>query len=98
MHDHRSRTARRASIARASVSRHRERRALSFAAPVTLCSQERTPQSGGHEEMAIKRFKTGTRLSQAVVHGDTVYLAGVVADDYSLDSKGQTTQILAKID
>src|ERR1051325_3794135 len=47
---------------------------------------------------AIKRFETGTRLSQAVVHGDTVYLAGVVPDDYSLDAKGQTEQILRKID
>ena len=48
--------------------------------------------------MAIKRFETGTRLSQAVVHGNTAYLAGVVPDDYSLDAKGQTEQILAKID
>src|SRR5258708_1544005 len=48
--------------------------------------------------MAIKRFETGARLSQAVVHGNTAYLAGVVPDDYSLDAKGQTTQILAKID
>ena len=48
--------------------------------------------------MAIKRFETGTRLSQAVVHGNTVYLAGIVPDDYSLDAKGQTEQILAKID
>jgi enamine deaminase RidA (YjgF/YER057c/UK114 family) len=48
--------------------------------------------------MAIKRFETGTRMSQCVVHGDTVYMAGVVADDYSLDAKGQTEQILAKID
>ncbi len=48
--------------------------------------------------MSIKRIETGTRLSQVVVHGDTVYTAGVVADDYSLDAKGQTEQILAKLD
>jgi enamine deaminase RidA (YjgF/YER057c/UK114 family) len=48
--------------------------------------------------MTIKRIETGTRLSQGVVHGDTVYLAGVVPDDYSLDAKGQTEQILRKID
>jgi enamine deaminase RidA (YjgF/YER057c/UK114 family) len=48
--------------------------------------------------MTIKRIETGTRLSQAVVHGDTVYLAGVVPDDYSLDAKGQTEQIVRKID
>jgi enamine deaminase RidA (YjgF/YER057c/UK114 family) len=55
-------------------------------------------KSGGKEIMAIKRFETGTRLSMAVAHGNTVYLAGVVPDDYSLDAKGQTEQILAKID
>lgn len=37
-------------------------------------------------------------MSQAVVHGDKVYLAGVVAQDSSLDVLGQTRQILARID
>jgi enamine deaminase RidA (YjgF/YER057c/UK114 family) len=37
-------------------------------------------------------------MSKAVVHGDTVYLAGIVADDTSADVKGQTEQILATID
>ena len=46
----------------------------------------------------IKRIQVGARLSQCVVHGDTVYLAGIVADDTSLDATGQTRQILAKID
>ena len=31
--------------------------------------------------MTIKRHGVGPRLSQAVVHGDTVYLAGMVAGD-----------------
>jgi len=31
--------------------------------------------------MAITRYKTGPRMSQAVAHGDTVYTAGQVADD-----------------
>jgi enamine deaminase RidA (YjgF/YER057c/UK114 family) len=48
--------------------------------------------------MAIKRFETGPRMSQAVVHGNTVYLAGVVADDPKGDVRDQTKQILAKID
>ena len=34
----------------------------------------------------------------AVVHGDTVYTAGQVADDSSLDVGGQTAQVLTKID
>ena len=48
--------------------------------------------------MTIQRFETGPRMSQAVVHGNTVYLAGVVADDTSANTAGQTQQILAKID
>ena len=46
----------------------------------------------------IKRFEIGKRMSQAVVHGNTVYLAGQVAED-PVDSVGdQTRQILVKID
>ncbi len=48
--------------------------------------------------MTITRYQVGPRMSQAVVHGDTVYLAGQVADDTSADVAGQTEQIVAKID
>ncbi len=48
--------------------------------------------------MTITRYGTGDRMSQAAVHGDTVYLAGQVADDTSEGVAGQTAQILAKID
>src|SRR5258706_8172211 len=48
--------------------------------------------------MTIKRISPGPRLSQAVVHGDTVYVAGTVANDTGADAKGQTQQILAQID
>lgn len=48
--------------------------------------------------MEITRQQSGPRMSQAVIHGDTVYLAGQVADDRTADVAGQTTQILAKID
>lgn len=48
--------------------------------------------------MSIKRISPGPRLSQAVVHGDTVYVAGTVANDASADANGQTKQILAQID
>jgi enamine deaminase RidA (YjgF/YER057c/UK114 family) len=37
-------------------------------------------------------------MSQAVVHGTTVYLAGQVAADPSQDVAGQTRQILGQID
>jgi enamine deaminase RidA (YjgF/YER057c/UK114 family) len=48
--------------------------------------------------MSIQRFDTGPRMSLAVAHGNTVYLAGLVPDDGSLDMEGQTRQVLAKID
>ncbi len=48
--------------------------------------------------MTIKRIQVGPRMSQAVVHGDKVYLAGLVADDTSQSVAGQTRQILDKID
>jgi enamine deaminase RidA (YjgF/YER057c/UK114 family) len=40
----------------------------------------------------------GPRMSRAVVRGDTVYLAGLTASDTAQDIKGQTQQILDKID
>jgi enamine deaminase RidA (YjgF/YER057c/UK114 family) len=48
--------------------------------------------------MAIQRIAPGPRMSMAVVHNGTAYLAGQVADDTSADVAGQTQQILAKID
>lgn len=48
--------------------------------------------------MSIKRLHVGPRMSEAVVHNGTVYLAGQVAEDPSEDTAGQTRQILAAID
>jgi enamine deaminase RidA (YjgF/YER057c/UK114 family) len=49
--------------------------------------------------MSIQRFETGPRMSQVVVHGDTVYLAGIVADKAAGDSvTKQTQEILSIID
>jgi enamine deaminase RidA (YjgF/YER057c/UK114 family) len=46
----------------------------------------------------IKRLHAGPRMSQAVIHGDTVYLAGQVAGNPNEDVAGQTRQVLASID
>ena len=46
----------------------------------------------------IKRIEGGPRMSQAVVHGTTVYVAGQVATDTAADVSGQTRQILTRID
>ena len=48
--------------------------------------------------MTITRYGVGDRMSQAIVHGDTVYLAGQVANETSAGVGGQTEQILDKID
>lgn len=48
--------------------------------------------------MSITRHNAGPRMSGAVVHGDTVYLAGQVARDGSTSVKAQTEQICKQID
>ncbi len=48
--------------------------------------------------MTIQRINVGKRLSEAVVHGNTVYLAGEVPDDGTKDITGQTEEVLAKIE
>ncbi len=49
--------------------------------------------------MSIQRIGVGPRMSQAVVHGSTIYLAGQVAGAAAGKSVGeQTTEILAAID
>lgn len=48
--------------------------------------------------MPIERIDPTTRLSRAVLHGDTVYVAGTVADDTGQDVIGQTRQVLRKLD
>ncbi len=49
--------------------------------------------------MSIQRFETGPRMSQVVVHGDTVFLAGVVANKTAGDSvTKQTQEVLSIID
>jgi len=48
--------------------------------------------------MTIQRFNVGKRLSEIVMHGNTVYLAGEVPDDGTKGITEQTEQVLAKID
>jgi enamine deaminase RidA (YjgF/YER057c/UK114 family) len=49
--------------------------------------------------MSITRLHAGPRMSQAVIHGGMVYLAGQVADQAKGKSVGeQTSEILAAID
>lgn len=48
--------------------------------------------------MPIQRLHVGPRLSQVAIHGNTIYTAGIVADDPDQDAESQTRQILGKID
>jgi enamine deaminase RidA (YjgF/YER057c/UK114 family) len=49
--------------------------------------------------MSINRIGVGSRMSQAVVHGDMVFVSGTVADNAAGKSVGeQTKEILAIID
>ena len=49
--------------------------------------------------MSIERHDTGPRMSKAVVHGNTVYLAGIVANEPKGKSAAeQAKDILAQID
>ncbi len=48
--------------------------------------------------MSIKRHPAGKLFSAAVEHGGLVYVAGQVADDLAQGAKGQTEEVLKKID
>ena len=48
--------------------------------------------------MDITRIQPGAWNSRAVAHENVVYLSGIVADDKSAPMKGQTEQVLSKID
>lgn len=48
--------------------------------------------------MSIQRYETGARMSRAVVHNNTVYLCGQVAEDRTAGITEQTQTMLAKVD
>ncbi|GHD65279.1 RidA family protein [Jeongeupia chitinilytica] len=47
---------------------------------------------------SIQRYHIGPRLAEIVVHNNTVYLAGQIADTLDKDARGQTDEVLACID
>jgi enamine deaminase RidA (YjgF/YER057c/UK114 family) len=54
-------------------------------------------QNNEHNQK-IQRFQVGARMSEMAVYNRTVYLAGQVTSDDSLDIVGQTADVLAQID
>jgi enamine deaminase RidA (YjgF/YER057c/UK114 family) len=48
--------------------------------------------------MEIKRMHVGKRLSEITIHNGTVYLAGQIAENTSLDIGGQTREVLGFVD
>jgi enamine deaminase RidA (YjgF/YER057c/UK114 family) len=48
--------------------------------------------------LSITRYQPGKRMSQAVAHGNTLYVAGQVATDYNGSIEKQTSEVLEAID
>jgi len=48
--------------------------------------------------MEIKRLHVGKRLSEIAIHNGTIYLAGQIAENTSLDIGGQTREVLSFVD
>ena len=48
--------------------------------------------------MPIQRVQPGPRMSEMVIHNETVYLSGQIADDGSTDVESQTRDVLRQID
>jgi len=48
--------------------------------------------------MSINRIESTARMTKAVVHGNTVYLSGITADDRTETVEVQCQQIVDKID
>ncbi|MSO97920.1 MAG: RidA family protein [Rhodospirillaceae bacterium] len=48
--------------------------------------------------MAIEHHDIGERISRAVVHNGTIYLAGQASAEPAGDAQGQTTAVLKKVD
>uniref|UniRef100_UPI00404855DF RidA family protein n=1 Tax=Roseivirga sp. TaxID=1964215 RepID=UPI00404855DF len=46
----------------------------------------------------MEKLNKSARMSQIVIHGDTIYLAGQVAADTKQGMKAQTESVLGKID
>src|SRR5215470_12370441 len=77
----------------ATARRSAARRGLSR----RMTGSRTSTKTKGEQDMSITRHGPGPRMSAAVVHGNTVYLAGQVSGD-SDTMKGQTEQVLKKID
>src|SRR3954470_15752523 len=60
------------------------------------CCARQGRHSSRRSPMSIHRFETGPRMSQVVVHGNTVYLAGVVANNAAGESVTKQTQDILK--
>ena len=48
--------------------------------------------------LLLESLGVGPRMSRAVIHGNTVYTAGQVADDISADVTEQTRQVISKLE
>src|SRR5947209_14637033 len=87
--------ARRPSFTRASMTRSRSGHGSSR----QRISNRTDFQFPKEKTMSVERHESGPRMSQVVIHGNTVYLAGVVARNASGKSMTEQTQdVLKSID
>jgi enamine deaminase RidA (YjgF/YER057c/UK114 family) len=56
------------------------------------------PFEASKDQPMIKYFQSGSRMSQAVVYGGLVHIAGQVANDRKAGLESLTSDVLAKID
>ena len=84
-------------IRRASVARRpRGPRIRAFTEPLPQLNSQTRSFITGEDPMTIRRIEAGPRMTQAVIHGNTVYLAGQVGAGNNVAE--QTRDILAKVD
>jgi enamine deaminase RidA (YjgF/YER057c/UK114 family) len=70
-----------------------------FSEKITRQQNNRLNDHEQRKSMSIERHDIGPRMSKAVVHGNTVYLAGIVADNPKGKSVAeQTKDIVGQID
>src|ERR1700739_2112297 len=63
----------------------------------TVCSDQSDGEIiGKGSAMKIERHETGPRMSKAVIHGDTIYLAGIVADSPKVKSWARQTKNICR--
>src|SRR6516225_4999421 len=76
------------------------RSSISTAIPKPLNPSPHSPTSSGHSDVEVVSDENRGQpiISQAVVHGNVAYLAGITPNPIVGDIKTQTAQVLRRVD